>query len=513
LNGKGYVTRLDALGHVLESALLPAAVTVSAIAVGSGGAVYLAGSVDSMQAFAARITFGGGSASPGALPFGRSIWATYANGGDAPGAAVDGQGNLHITGSGAAVDGQGNPYITGSADSSFTPTPGAAQPKFGGGVQNDSGKPTDAYVAALDPAGHMRWATFLGGSGNDHGYDIATDRQGNVYVLGETSSQDFPVTPGGARPQFDGAGTSATFLASYDGQGHQRWATTLATNDRMASDGQGNIYVIGAPYSTPPPTANPNAGTTPNSVVVSSYASDGRLRWSRSLEPTDPSDTFLETSMYSTNAIAVDRQGNIYLSGKGVASFDAAGRFRWETRLDLQSDQAINAIAVDGRGDVAVAGGSDYYGSYAGDNVVAVFDSTGHLRWADTTGGAQGQADRYNAVALDGHGMLYLTGVTASVHFPATPGAAQRALAGAENAFVIAYDVGTGHIRGASYLGGSGSDGGDAIAVDGQGKLYVTGYTTSPDFPGFTPGAQDVSDQYYAFVARVAAAPLSGAPS
>ena len=102
------------------------------------------------------------------------------------------------------VDAAGNTYVTGNTCSATIPvTPGAFQTQFGGGctvlpligVILPGG---DAFVMKLDLTGMVLWATYLGGSGFDAGNAIAVDAAGNVYVAGETSSKNFPVTPGAA---------------------------------------------------------------------------------------------------------------------------------------------------------------------------------------------------------------------------------------------------------------------------------------------------------------------------
>jgi hypothetical protein len=98
-------------------------------------------------------------------------------------------------------------------------------------------------------------------------------------------------------------------------------------------------------------------------------------------------------------------------------------------------------------------------------------------------------------IAVDEDGCAYVTGLTASLNFPTTPGAFQPANAGSEDAFVTKLNRRGTAVLYSTYLGGSGSDAGllpatffAGIAVDEDGNAYLTGPTTSPDFPT-TPGA------------------------
>ncbi len=106
------------------------------------------------------------------------IYSTYLGGSSndyANGIAVDSAGNAYVTG------------LTGSTD--FPVTPGAFQTTFGGGI--------DAFVTKLNPSGTVLvYSTYLGGSSNDYANGIAVDSAGNAYVTGDTSSTNFPTTPG-----------------------------------------------------------------------------------------------------------------------------------------------------------------------------------------------------------------------------------------------------------------------------------------------------------------------------
>ncbi len=89
-------------------------------------------------------------------------------------------------GNGIAVDSSGNAYVTGKTESTDFPTQNAYQGRYGGGTY-------DAFVTKLSPEGNsLVYSTYLGGSGEDRGYGIAVDSQGNAYVTGETASANFP---------------------------------------------------------------------------------------------------------------------------------------------------------------------------------------------------------------------------------------------------------------------------------------------------------------------------------
>ncbi|MYL22077.1 hypothetical protein GLW04_19635, partial [Halobacillus litoralis] len=100
--------------------------------------------------------------------------------------------------------------------------------------------------------------------------------------------------------------------------------------------------------------------------------------------------------------------------------------------------------------------------------------------------------DRGSGIAVDEMGNAYVTGVTRSVGFPTTPGAFDTTYNGSNDGFVTKLNADGSILVYSTYLGGTGSDQGSGIAVDEMGNAYVTGLTSSVDFPT-TPGAFDTT--------------------
>jgi hypothetical protein len=182
-----------------------------------GGTYYLG------DAFLAKIT-----------PWGTLAFATCFGGGDGE------------WGGSIAIDSTGNLWITGMTWSTDLPTPGGFQTSYSGPAYDpeveDDG---DSFVARFAPSGDLAWASYLGGSGPDEGYSIATDAAGNAWVMGHTTSNDFP-TPGGAKP-VGRAGCSVSKITpsgalawtGYLGGTHDDWG------DSVALDSTGNVWVTG----------------------------------------------------------------------------------------------------------------------------------------------------------------------------------------------------------------------------------------------------------------------------
>ncbi len=149
---------------------------------------------------------------------------------------------------GIAVAGDDSCYITGFTGSPDFPMYNAHNHTYGGYG--------DAFVVKLAKDGSLLWSTFLGGYNGDRGYDIAVSSEGSCYVVGETSSSDFPVQ--GVSNSTIG-GIYDAFITKFSPSGSLLWSTYLGgdSTDRansvvVASDG--SCYVMGETFSSDFPT-------------------------------------------------------------------------------------------------------------------------------------------------------------------------------------------------------------------------------------------------------------------
>ncbi|HLF84266.1 MAG TPA: SBBP repeat-containing protein, partial [Blastocatellia bacterium] len=236
------------------------------------------------------------------------------------------------------------------------------------------------------------------------------------------------------------------------------------------------------------------------------------------------------------SGIALDSGGNVYLAGIAtsqnfptanplqaslsgasdlyIAKLNASGnQLVYSTYLGGSSDDAATSLAVDPPGNVYVTGAtlsSDFrtaspaQTAHAGgifDGFVAKLNPTGNrLVYSTYLGG--GQSDRCMRIAADLAGNAYVTGDTRSTNFPAV-GAQQRTPGGSSDAFVAKLNP-NGSLDYSTYLGGSGIDGGTAIAVGPNGSAYVTGFTDSTNFPTVGPvQPANAGGSFDAFVAKL----------
>jgi hypothetical protein len=167
------------------------------------------------------------------------------------------------------------------------------------------------------------------------------------------------------------------------------------------------------------------------------------------------------------------------------------------TFLGGTSQDQIQGVAVDSSGNIYVTGlttstnfptqGPEQSSNKGGEDVfVSKLDPTGAKLLYSTYLGGSGD-DQGTAIAVDGSGDAYVTGLTFSTDFPVTSGAYQATLSGADDAFVAELDATGSTLKFATYFGGSGNDQANAIAVTSSGNAAIAGTTLSADLP-VTPG-------------------------
>lgn len=183
----------------------------------------------------------------------------------------------------------------------------------------------------------------------------------------------------------------------------------------------------------------------------------------------------------------------------------------WSTYLGGSDDDEPAGIAIDYTGSVFVTGTTwsadfptttgAYDESYAaeGDAFVAKLNSETSMPFFITFLGG-GNVEEAHDIVVDNAGFIYVTGETKSEDFPTTAGAYDETFnsPGETDVFVTKLQPGGNDLAYSTFLGGTGGEEGEAIAIDDIGHAYVTGSTWSPDFPT-TPGAyqQSVSSWYY----------------
>lgn len=397
---------------------------------------------------------------------------------------------------GVALDREGCIYLAGNTTNpDFPTTAGAFQTTFKGPSSSHHG---DAFVIKLSPAGdRVIYSTLLGGTNRDMAGKIAVDAAGNAYVLGSTSSADFPVTAGTFQTAFKGgeatpAARGDVFVAKISPDGSRLVYCTLVGGNGIDQHGANLVIDSAGAVCFAVTTTSTDFPTTANAWSRSFRGGAGeRGGGDAVVVKLAPTGGALEYSSYVGGSgveygtqVAFDPTGNLWLAGETLSP-------------DFPTTEHAYSRALQGSSDVFF---------------VRLDPRSGALIYASLLGGSR--RDQFPALAVDPTGKLVLAGGTESADFPTTDDAQSKTLQGPADLFVTVFDPATNSLRASTLLGGSGSEVPGPLVI-ANGAVYLAGNTTSADFP-VTPGAGDTTYNGGksewggdAFVARFA---LSAAP-
>ena len=292
---------------------------------------------------------------------------------------------------GVATDPNGDVYLAGSTLRT---------------VEGSFNIDSDAYLAKYDSQGNLLWNQQLGSpSGSEEPIGVVTDLNGDLYISGSTRG-----TPGG--------GGSSAWLAKYDSQGNLLWNQPLAASGAeisagLAVDNSGNLYLSGV---------RDQASDGNGDALLAKYDSQGNLLWSQQLGSAEAEYDY-------SQAVTTDSIGNVYISGgtngslgggnagqndAWVAKYDSQGNLLWTRQLGTAGNDSSDAIATDSEGNVYLSGFTNgtlgEANAGGGDAWVAKYDTQGNLLWIEQLGSPQ--RDDSQGVGVDSNGNLYLSGST-----------------------------------------------------------------------------------------------------
>lgn len=426
---------------------------------------------------------------------------------------------------GMTTDASGNIYVVGSTGSTDYPVTSGAYQKVFKSVN-------DVVVSKFSSDGTtLLWSTYLTGTGNEDGRAVAVDAAGNVYVTGNTSSTDFPVTAGALRTTFAG-GVSDGFVTKLSSTGQLVYSTYVAGNwddypRAIKVDGSGNAIIAGSTNSLDYPitagvvktTRNPGItdgadgfitkiNATGTAIVWSTYfGSDGGtdnifgLALDSSGQPTVVGWTLSPTFPVTANAF--DRTFAYRREGFVTRLTSSANGYVFSTFIGSNGnfhDECL-AVAVDASGASYVTGrteGTDFpvtagapratYGGGTYDGFALKLSPTGNALVYSTYLGGSG-TDEGRGVTVTSLGVASFTGNTDSGNFVTSGNAYDASANGLKDAYITTLSS-TGALVYSSYLGGSADDVGYCVALKANGIVMVGGQTASSTFPT-TSGAYD----------------------
>ena len=337
-------------------------------------------------------------------------------------------------------------------------------------IENDSlisfeiGDYDKAKTLIIDP---LVWATYYGGGTSYDGFKaICTDSHDNIYIAGYSNSTNFPTL------ELLGAYWQATISVYWDAailkfspQGQRLWATCYGGNrteyaSSIAVDSQNSIFITG----------NTNSTNFPIQQLTASY-------WQDTLGGQD--------SLY-----------DIFL-----LKFDSLGVRQWATYYGGSAHEEGNSIRIDNQDNVYMVGttsssnlptqqltGAYWQATYGGNNdfFILKFNNMGVRQWATYYGGTGIDANynqTSNCLAIDSQNNVYITGNTSTWGFPTQQLTGAYWQANGTQDIVILKFNSQGVRQWATYYGGTSEENGISLCIDIQDNLFITGYTSSANFP------------------------------
>lgn len=376
------------------------------------------------------------------------------------------------------LDMAGDTFVVGwTLSTDFPVTTRAFQKTFGGGTVTG-----DGFVFELASKGGFEYSSYIGGSGDDVAYGITVDyvptAVPNVYVVGSTTSTNFPTTAGAYQltcgknnlgtcsnafaAKVNPKGTAlvySTYLGGSGGLGDAAYSVAVDSNN--------DAYLTGI-------TGSPNFPTT-TGAFDTKCGSDGLCNGTyhgfvTALNTTATGlvySTFLGGSSYDyTAGIALDSTGAVYVSGNTTSS-----------------DFPVTAGAAQTTFGGMSAGCAPTTGQICGDVTVTKFNPGGAtLAYSTYLGGSLDESPGMS-MALDAAGNAYLTGQTDSLNFPLVNAFQPTYGGGPSDAFITMVNSTGSAFTYSTYLGGNGQDFGYRTILDPSGNLYLSGGTLSTNFP------------------------------
>jgi hypothetical protein len=527
-----FVTELDPNGATMVFSALFSSGIGKAVALGSNGFLYMAGSdysgniettPNAYQTVCAGCGGVGSISTEGflavinpAAPTAQQalVYSSYF-GGSQPGDFYNGidSGDAIYA---MALDNLGRAYLAGvTGRTDFPVTPNAYQSSC-----IASQNCNNAFLAIIDPsqsgASSLTYSTLLGGSAQNIGNGLAVDGAGRAYLVGQTYAQDFPVTSNAVETNCLYCGTTSFFSAGFftvlnpfmstrasqlvystylGGTGTTGSSLDRDAANAVALDSSGRAYIGGLTYSTDfPITAGAAQTTCPACAAQNSDAFVSKI------------DPIAGALLYSTflggsgtrgggdgaNGVALDAAGNIYVAGfSGSTDFPTTdGALQTKCRACIEYDSTMAFV-------------SKLNPNASGQE---------QLVYSTYLGGTSASGDSAYSIGLDSTGDAYIAGIAGSADFPTTSSAYQprcsACAVGGSATFLAKLDSDGSSIIYSTYLGGSDFSLALAIAVDSAGAAFLAGETFDSDFPITPNAAQSVcpacsNQNPEGFVARI----------
>ena len=403
------------------------------------------------------------------------------------------------------IDSLNNSYITGyTLSTNNIATSGVYQSTLTGSY--------DIFLVKFDASGTRLWGTYFGGSSVDAAYKLFVEKNGNVYVCGDTFSTSNIATTSAHQTSY-GGGIDDAILVKFNTNGQRIWSTYYGGTlhdiaSGITTDKYSNVIICGH-------TESLNAIATTGSynenqsgsfdVFIAKFDSSGNRLWGTyygdvnteegwAIDADKYDNIYITGFTMSSNNIATTGTYQTVFAGNSdayIAKFNSAGsNLLWATYYGGPGTDQGSCIKIGNENTIIIAGNTNsttnisFNNAYqqnigsAEDVFVARFDSNGVRQWATYLGG--NGTDYLNDMVLDSNMNILVCGSTLSSNVMSTSSSWQNAI-GSTNSYdsYIAKYNSSGIKKLGTYYGGAGNDEARGIDIDGNGKIYITGNTSS----------------------------------
>ncbi|MCK4614319.1 MAG: SBBP repeat-containing protein [Thermoplasmata archaeon] len=359
-------------------------------------------------------------------------------------------------GSDIVMDSEKNAYITGSTYSpNFPTTLGAYDTYYNGDW--------DVVVFKLDSSGSsLLYSTFVGGSDWDAGYAMAIDDEGNAYVTGSTTSQDFPTTSEAYDTSY--SEREDIFVLKLDSRGSNlEYSTYIGGNDTdegyaITIDFEGNAYITGWTWSVNFPTTVGAFDNTYNG-------------WG---------DTFV---------VKLNEDGSSIIFSTFMGGYDVEEG--WAIEVDDDHNIYVGGYSSSPNCPTTMGAYDNIHNGLGPDVLIFKLNSEGSFLIYSTFVGGLRQDVAWD-MKIDESGCAYVSGETSSEDFPTTGECYDNTYNEGRDSFAFKLDADGSALLFSTFIGGSNWDEACGLAINSGGDVIITGWTRSTDFP-ITSNAYDTS--------------------
>jgi Secretion system C-terminal sorting domain/Beta-propeller repeat len=374
-----------------------------------------------------------------------------------------GGGGVAVAGNGITVDSNGNVYTTGLFPYTIDFDPSSTSEFFLNAINQFGFAATDVFISKLDSNGNFVWAKNIGAQFSETGVAITHDSNDNIYVSGKfTGTVDFD--PNGGTAELTGISSSSGFILKLNSSGNFIWAKSISGAGKevvtaITVDALGNVIATGNFGSAT--DLDPGVGIfkiTGNGAFILKLDSSGNFIFAKG---------FVSNSNLDCSAIKVDASGNIFTTG----TFQQTADF----------DPSASTFELTG-----IYGNSDVF--------ITKLNNLGDFVWAKKIHSSA--ADSSKTIALDNLGNAYIAIYIETANFKIDNSASIDVYAttrGSDNMIILKFDT-TGVLLAKNALGGTSVV---AMAVDNNYNVHTCGnYVNSTDFNPDTPILSLLSNGY-----------------